>query len=121
MAKGFGAKQDEQLGYVLVLIPEANAYAAKFSLEFKDGRSGDADEKFIGITNVVEDAQVWKSQKLARLAIEQYYAGFILDQLEEKSDMRVNIKRLMRSPSGGLQAEMVDSVNFYSHQEKIGE
>jgi hypothetical protein len=48
MAKGFGAKQDEQLGYILVLLPEVHAYAAKFSLDID--RSG---EKFIGITNML--------------------------------------------------------------------
>ena len=36
MAKGFGVEQDKQLGYVLVLMPEVNAYAAKFLLSLKE-------------------------------------------------------------------------------------
>jgi hypothetical protein len=55
MGKGFDSPRQGQLGYVLLLIPEAKAYAADFSL-------GGDDEEFIGITNVLEDAQVWKKK-----------------------------------------------------------
>lgn len=34
MAKGFGAKAEEQLGYTLLLLPEVKAYAARFSLDY---------------------------------------------------------------------------------------
>jgi hypothetical protein len=47
MGKGFGSPRQGQLGYVLLLVPEAKAYAADFSL-------GEDDEEFIGITNVLE-------------------------------------------------------------------
>jgi hypothetical protein len=33
MATGFGAKQAEQLGYILDLMPDLNVYAAKFSFK----------------------------------------------------------------------------------------
>ncbi|NJP08971.1 MAG: hypothetical protein HC866_05355 [Leptolyngbyaceae cyanobacterium RU_5_1] len=108
MGKGFGVKKDEQLGYILVLIPEANAYAANFSLDF-DG----SDEKFIGITNMLEEAQIWKTQKLAKQAIERYYGAFILEQLESNSEVGVNLKRLKRSPSGTLETEMIESLWFH--------
>jgi hypothetical protein len=108
MAKGFGVKQDEQLGYILVLIPEASAYAAKFSLDFDN-----SGEKFIGITNMLEEAQTWKTQKLAKQAIEKYYAAFILEQLESNSEMCVNIKLLKRSPTGKLETAMVESLWFH--------
>jgi len=48
MAKGFGVKPDKELGYILVLMPEINAYAAKFNLNIKRTK-----EPFIGITNMV--------------------------------------------------------------------
>jgi hypothetical protein len=109
MGKGFGVKQDEQLGYILVLIPEVNAYAAKFTFDF-DG----SGEKFIGITSMLEEAQTWKTQKLAKQAIEKYYAAFILEQLESSSDICVNIKRLKRSPTGNLETERVESLWFHN-------
>jgi hypothetical protein len=107
MAKGFGAKQDEQLGYILVLMPENSAYAAKFSIKFRG-----SDEKFIGVTNILEEAQTWKTQKLAKQAIEQYYADFILEELESKPEVRVNLKRLKRSAAGTLVTEMVEPIVF---------
>ena len=57
MAKGFGAKQEENLGYVLVLLPQASAYAARQSIDDGSG------EEFIGVTNMLESAQVWKTKK----------------------------------------------------------
>lgn len=33
MAKGFDTKQEEKLGYVLVLLPEVDAYAAQLSID----------------------------------------------------------------------------------------
>ena len=59
MGKGFGSPRQGHLGYVLLLIPEVKAYAADFSL-------GEDDEEFIGITNVLEDAQIWKKKGKAR-------------------------------------------------------
>lgn len=109
LAKGFGGKQDEQLGYILVLMPETKSYAAKFSLDFAL-----SSEKFVGITNMLEEAQTWKTQKMAKQAIETYYAAFILEQLESSPELRVNIKRLKRSPAGELETEMVESISFHS-------
>ncbi|MDT3674620.1 MAG: hypothetical protein RLZZ339_552 [Cyanobacteriota bacterium] len=52
MAKGFGTATKGHLGYVLLLCPTANTYAANYSL---DGEG----EEFIGVTNRLEMAQVW--------------------------------------------------------------
>jgi hypothetical protein len=113
MAKGFGAKQATQLGYILDLMPEVNAYAAKFSLDFP-GNS--PDEIFIGIVSTLADAPIWKTQKLAKQAIEQYYADTILQQLNEAASARVNIKRLQRSGDNALKTEVVETLHFYRDQ-----
>jgi hypothetical protein len=113
MAKGFGAKQATQLGYILDLMPEVNAYAAKFSLDFP-GNS--PDEIFIGIVSTLADAQIWKTQKLAKQAIEQYYSDTILQQLDEAASARVNIKRLERSGDNELKTEVVETLHFYRDQ-----
>ena len=75
MAKGFDTKQEEKLGYVLVLLPEPDAYAARLS--FYDGSEGE----FIGITNMLSEAQVWKTKKQARQAIVKY-SDLIEEQME---------------------------------------
>lgn len=56
MAKGFGTATKGHLGYVLLLCPTANTYAANYSLD------GEGD-KFIGVTNRLEMAQVWTKKK----------------------------------------------------------
>jgi hypothetical protein len=113
MAKGFGAKQVEQLGYILDLMPEVNAYAGKFSLDFP---GDDSAEMFIGIVGQLSDAQIWKTQKLAKQAIEQYYADVILQQLDAAEAVRVNIKRLARSGDNELKTEVVETLHFYREQ-----
>jgi hypothetical protein len=100
----------EQLGYILDLMPEVNAYAAKFSLDFP---GNGPDEMFIGIVGTLADAQIWKTQKLAKQAIEQYYADTILQQLDEAEAVRVNIKRLERSGDNELKTEVVETFHFY--------
>jgi len=75
MAKGFGIKPDKQLGYILVLMPEVNAYAAKFSLSVRKGQ-----EPFIGVTNMLKEAQVWSSPQEAKRALEIYYADLVTGQ-----------------------------------------
>jgi hypothetical protein len=113
MAKGFGAKQAEQLGYILDLMPEVNAYAGKFSLDFPGDNSA---EMFIGIVGQLSDAQIWKTQKLAKQAIEQYYADSILQQLDAAEAVRVNIKRLERSSDNELKTKVVETLHFYREQ-----
>jgi hypothetical protein len=113
MAKGFGTKRTEQLGYILDLMPEVNAYAGKFSLDFP---GDNCDEIFIGIVGQLADAQIWKTQKLAKQAIEQYYADVILQQLDTAEAVRVNIKRLARSSDNELKTEVVETLHFYRDQ-----
>jgi hypothetical protein len=107
MAKGFGVKADQQLGYVLDLMPSAHAYAAKFSLDFR-GEEG----PFIGLTNILEDAQIWQRPKQARRAILNYYATFLLNQLQDGLEARVLIKRLKRSTTGELKTETVETLLY---------
>jgi hypothetical protein len=114
MAKGFGAKQAEQIGYILDLMPDLNVYAAKFS--FKLPGEKDSDDIFIGLISTLADAQIWKTQKLAKQAIDQYYSDAILQQLDEAEAVRVNIKRLERSGDNELKTEVVETLHFYREQ-----
>ena len=59
MGQGFGTATKGHLGYVLLLCPTANAYAANHSL---DGEG----EEFIGVTNMLEMAQVWTKKKCGK-------------------------------------------------------
>lgn len=105
MAKGFGVQLDQQLGYVLVLMPEVNAYAAKFSLDFRGEK-----EPFIGVVNSLEDAQVWKTLPQARKALIKYYEEFLIEQKHMGQDVQVQIKRLKRLRNGQLKTELVETL-----------
>jgi hypothetical protein len=104
MAKGFGSPREGHLGYVLLLIPEAKAYAADFSL-------GGDDEEFIGITNVLEDAQVWKKKSKARQAVVKYLDLFI-EQLENTKQVELSIRKLKRLSNGKLKDEFEEELIF---------
>jgi hypothetical protein len=106
MGKGFGRKPEEQLGYLLRLMPEFKAYAAKLSLSHYS-----KDEEFIGIVSRIEDAQIWKSIKEAKQAIGKY-TDFLLDEAEKSSQREVciEVRRLKRSADGNLIDELVESL-----------
>lgn len=104
MGKGFGSPRNGQLGYVLLLMPEAKAYAADFSL-------GEDDEEFIGITNVLEDAQVWQKKGQARQAVVKYL-DFLIEQLEENSQVELSIRKLKRLSNGKLKDEPEEDLIF---------
>jgi hypothetical protein len=104
MAKGFGSPRQGHLGYVLLLIPEAKAYAANFSL-------GRDDEEFIGITNSLEDAQVWKKKEEARLAVMKYL-DVLIEQLESTSQVELSIRQLKRLSNGKLKDEPEEDLIF---------
>ncbi len=114
MAKGFGVKLEEQLGYALVLLPEANAYAAKHSIDDGSG------QEFIGVTNILKSAQVWKTQKQAKQAIVKY-AEFIEERLQNSTEVDIVIKVVKRNSDGKLNSEPVETLfitpgelgNFY--------
>lgn len=105
MAKGFGVQLDQQLGYVLVLMPEVNAYAAKFSLDFR-GEKG----PFIGVTSSLEEAQVWKTLPQVRKALVKYYEEFLIEQKHKGQNVEVRIKRLKRLRNGQLKTELVETL-----------
>ena len=104
MGKGFGGPRQGQLGYVLLLIPEAKAYAADFSL-------GGDDEEFIGITNVLEDAQVWKKKGQARQAVVKYL-DLLIEQLETTKQVELSIRQLKRLSNGKLKDEFEEDLIF---------
>jgi hypothetical protein len=109
MAKGFGAKLSEQLGYALVLLPEVNAYAAKLSINDGSG------EEFIGVTSMLKAAQIWKTQKQAKQAVIKY-ADFINEQLENSTEVQLAIKVVRRSSDGKLNSELVETLFIKSGQ-----
>ena len=104
MGKGFGGPRQGQSGYVLLLIPEAKAYAADFSL-------GGDDEEFVGITNVLEDAQVWKKKGQARQAVVKYL-DLLIEQLETTKQVELSIRKLKRLSKGKLKDEFEEDLIF---------
>lgn len=103
MAKGFGNQKSKQLGYTLVLLPSARAYAAKLSIDDGSG------EEFIGVTNMLEQAQVWKQKQQAQQAIPKY-ADFLLEQIAEQGEARVLVRRLQLLGNGQLEEETVETL-----------
>lgn len=87
---------------MLVFLPQVSAYAARQSIDDGSG------EEFIGVTNMLESAQVWKTKKQARLLIEKY-TDFIEEQMESSADVRVTIKCLKRKNDGQLICEHVET------------
>jgi hypothetical protein len=106
MSKGFGTEKDELLGYVLLLLPEVGAFAARFTL-------GGPQEKFIGIVSLLEEAQVWKNQKAAERDL-TFYLEFLVEQASDRDRDDVKIQRLMRSAGGKLRSDSVKTIRITS-------
>jgi hypothetical protein len=106
MTKGFGPQKDEVLGYVLLVLPEAGAFAARFTL-------GMPGETFIGIVNILNEAQVWKKQKDVERDLE-FYLEFLIEQAPERDRDDVKIQRLVRSAGGELRSESVKTIRITS-------
>ena len=104
MPKGFGSPRKGDLGYVLLLLPEVKAKAADFSM-------GKSDEEFIGITSSLEVAQVWKTKSEARLAVGKYL-DLLIEQLEDKSQVELSIRKLKRLSNGKLKDEPEEDLIF---------
>ena len=104
MPKGFGSSQKGHLGYVLLLLPEVKAYATDFAM-------GENDEEFIGITSSLELAQVWKKKSEARQAVVQYI-DLLIEQLEDKSQVQLSIRKLKRLKNGKLKDEPEEDLIF---------
>ena len=104
MGQGFGTPTKGHLGYVLLLCPTANTYAANYSLD------GEGDE-FIGVTNMLEMAQVWTKKNAAREAIIKY-ADFLIEQLEETTQVNIQIRSLKRLANGKLVTEVLEELTF---------
>lgn len=83
MAKGFGAKPEKQLGYVLQLIPEVKAYAVRLNYDAFGRQDG---EEFIGVTSTLKEAQVWKTREQAKQSIEKY-SDILLEKTERDSSL----------------------------------
>lgn len=107
MAKGFGFHKSKQLGYVLVLLPSARAYAAKLSIDDGSG------QEFISVTNMLKQAQVWKQKQQAQQAISKY-ADFLLEQIASHGEARVLIRRLQRLGDGQIEEETVETLVLVS-------
>jgi hypothetical protein len=78
-------------------MPEMKVYAAKFSLSMRGSK-----EPFIGITNMLNEAQVWSSPQEARRALDIYYADLVRDQLQRGSEVRVSLNKLKITAEGNL-------------------
>ena len=111
MAKGFGSSRQGELGYVLMLLPKVKAYAADFATETLATKTGDDEEEFIGITGSLELAQVWKKKSEARQAVVKYIE-LLIDELEDKSQIKISIRKLRRLKNGKLQDEPEEDLIF---------
>lgn len=102
MAKGFGTSKQGDLGYVLLLFPEMKVYAADLSM-------GEDDEEFIGITNDLESAQVWKKKSEVRQAVGKYI-GILDEEFGNRSEIKLAIKKLKRLTNGKLKDEAEEDI-----------
>ena len=106
MAKGFGTPKDKQLGYVLLLMPSARAYAAKFSLG-----GGNSQEPFIGVTNMLDSAQIWRRQAQAEKSI-GIYSDLIFEAIDEEGVAEISIQRLTLDKNKKMKTETVQALAF---------
>lgn len=104
MGQGFG-NEPKQLGYVLLLLPEVNAYAASQSMPEIE------EESFHGITNSLEMARRWRKKRAVEKAIFDYL-GVFEDKVAEEGSHTVVIKRLQQLPNGELSTSDERSVEI---------
>jgi hypothetical protein len=88
-------------------MPEINAYAGKFNLSIKRSK-----EPFIGITNMLKEAQVWSTAQEAKKALLMYYAETVIEKLQKESKARVSVKRLKQTSAGKLVTELVENLSL---------
>ena len=104
MGQGFG-QESKQLGYVLLLLPEVNAYAARQSMPELE------DESFHGITNSLEMARRWRKKRAVEKSIFDYLSVFE-DEVAEHGSHTVVIKRLEQLPNGELSTSVERRVDI---------
>jgi hypothetical protein len=107
MAKGFGetSKSNQQIGFTLMLWPEARAYAANQSIDDGSG------EPFLGLTNMLSEAQIWKTKAEAKKALKDYLPWLIEQYLEQDlSEICIQIRLVSRNKKGNLQDQVVDDL-----------
>ncbi len=68
-------------------------------------------EEFIGVTNLLEMARVWTKKNAAREAIIKY-ADFLIEQLEETTQVNIQIRSLKRLANGKLVTEVLEELTF---------
>ena len=105
MPKGFDKPTVKQLGFILVVVPSANAYAADFSL---DG----PNNQFLGITNMLDSAQVWRKPQEAESAI-SLYSEIIRDQVLEEGKVELHIRKLHKKKKKIMKGDIVKTITFY--------
>lgn len=104
MGQGFG-HEPKQLGYVLLLLPDVDAYVARQSMPELE------DEAFHGITNSLEMARRWRKKRAVEKAIFGYL-GVFEDKVAEVGSHTVIIKRLQQLPNGELSTSDERSVEI---------
>ena len=106
MAKGFGEKRNQEIGFTLVVIPEAKAYAARSDLDYF-GKG----EPFFGVTSVLEDAQIWKTKKEAKNAAYNYLSWLLEDYDEgDVVELELEISSFFKDKKGKLHDRVVDHI-----------
>ena len=112
MPKGFGTPINKNLGYVLKLVPDLNAYAAAESA-LKYSNKGKSDEPSVGITSSLSMARVWKSRKQAEKGI-QDYLEFLVDWLNQENltELTFFICALKTDDKGNLITEVAKKMHL---------
>ncbi len=105
MAKGFGEKRNQEIGFALLFTPEGKAYAARKNIN--EGQ----DEPFLGITKVLEDAQIWRTKKEVQKASNDYIP-LILEELidDQEQDYELKICSVSKDKKGKLSDRLIEKI-----------
>jgi hypothetical protein len=68
-------------------------------------------EYITGITNILEDAQVWKKKRNAKQAVVKYL-DLLIEQLENTNQVELSIRKLKRLSNGKLKDEPEEDLIF---------
>ncbi len=108
MAKGFS--QQPQQGFALLLIPSAKAYAARHDLNINTLETKEEDESFMGLTNRLEDVQIWQTKEQAKNALNDYIPFLIEEILDShESQLCIQIREIFNK-KGKLKSKIAEEL-----------
>jgi hypothetical protein len=104
MAKGFGKPSSSSpSGYILVVVPQDGIYASNDPFG--------EDEKYVGITNTLEMARVWRKQKAVQKDLDPYLEWVVEEYGQGLRDrIEMEIKALYKGENGKLKTQLVQKL-----------